>query len=113
MAHDLRAIWQALGEDELIRPEFALENERGCLVWREGERPTFMLVEADEVRAFQAMQRGTGYGQVCMKIAGEGEAAEPANGEDALRGGAKWGGGLSGGGAQRGGEGKRGAGQLE
>src|SRR3546814_10127 len=88
MAHDLRAIWQALGEDELIRPEFALEVERGCLVWREGERPTFMMVEAEEVRAFQAMQRSTGYGEVCMMIAGEGEADEAAQGDAAMRAGA-------------------------
>lgn len=78
LAHDLRAIWQALGEEELVHPEFALESARGCLVWREGERPTFVMVEAEEVRAFQAMQRGTNYGDVCMMIADEGDPADAA-----------------------------------
>lgn len=78
LEHDLRAIWQALGEDELVRPEFTLDTTRGCLVWREDERATFIMVEAEEVRAFLAMQRGAGYSEVCMMLAGEGEPDDAA-----------------------------------
>ncbi len=82
LEHDLRAIWQALGEDELIRPEFDLENPSGCLVWREGERPTFLKVDAEEVRVFQAMQNGATYGAMCDRLA---EGLDPQ--EAAMRAG--------------------------
>lgn len=75
LAHDLRAIWQALDEEELIRPEFALETGRGCLVWREGERPTFIMVEAEEIRALEAMRQGASYGEVCTMIATDGDSS--------------------------------------
>lgn len=67
--HDMRAIWRALGEDELIRPDFDLVVPQGCLVWREGERPTFLMVETDEAHAFQAMSRGATFGEVCGQLA--------------------------------------------
>jgi hypothetical protein len=69
--HNLHAIWKALEEEPLARPEFDLDDPRGCLVWREGERPTFLMVEAEEVGAFQAMQGGATYGEVCERLAEE------------------------------------------
>ena len=78
LAHDLRAIWKSLGEEELVRPEFARETPCGCLVWREGEGPTFLMVEAEDVRAFQAMQRDATYGQICDQFAVELDPQEAA-----------------------------------
>lgn len=71
VGHDMRAIWRALGEDELVRPDFNLAAPQGCLVWREGERPTFLMIETDEVDAFQAMQRGACYSEICDRLAEE------------------------------------------
>lgn len=78
LSHDLRAIWKALGEEELVRPEHRLEQQRGCIVWREGERPTFIMVDAEEVRAFDMMQAGKSYGDVCINIAENGDPADAA-----------------------------------
>lgn len=78
LEHDLRAIWQALDEEDLVRPDFTLETARGCLVWREGERVTFIMVEAEEVHAFEAMRQGSGYGEVCMMIANDGDTSGAA-----------------------------------
>lgn len=88
LAHDLRAIWKALGEEGLVRPQFAIEGETGCLVWREGERATFIMVEADEARAFEAMRQGSSYGEVCMEIATKGDPSETAQTDAVMRAGA-------------------------
>ena len=78
LAHDLRAIWRALGEEELVRPEFVLNQPGGCLIWREGERPTFQMVDLDEIQGFELMQQGAAYGDACMTIAGEGDPSDAA-----------------------------------
>lgn len=88
LAHDLRVIWKALGEEDLVRPRFAIEGETGCLVWREGERATFIMVEADEARAFEAMRQGSSYGEVCMTIANQGDQSDSAQSNAAMRAGA-------------------------
>ena len=76
--HDLKALWTALGEEELVRPETALEIPCGCLVWREGERPTFLMVAAEEARAFNAMAQGASFGEVCAQLAGADPSEEQA-----------------------------------
>jgi len=59
--HDLTALWQALGQEDVTRPELRLPQPQTCLVWREGERPTFILLEADHAAAFAAIQNGATY----------------------------------------------------
>ncbi|MEL6878670.1 MAG: DNA-binding domain-containing protein [Pseudomonadota bacterium] len=71
VAHDLTAIWTALGDGEAAQGNIALNEPRGCLVWREGERPTFLMVDAEEAQAFAAVQDGASYGEVCILLAGE------------------------------------------
>lgn len=75
VAYDLEAIWRALGKGE-ASPDARLEAPSTCLVWREGERPTFTLVEADHAQAFAAMQGGASYGELIEVLLGE--DAEPA-----------------------------------
>lgn len=69
--HDLDAIWRALGEDGGDIPHAELSAPQCCLVWREGERPTFKLVEADHAGAFTAMAGGASYGEVIALLVGD------------------------------------------
>jgi len=68
--HDLEALWRALGKDRVERPELRLATPQCCLVWREGERPTFTLVEADHAGAFALMQGGASYGEMIELLIG-------------------------------------------
>ena len=74
--HDMRAIWNATAKEEFERPVVALDVPSGILIWREGERPTFRMVEPQEVRAFDALSRGVSYGEACALLAGESSSAE-------------------------------------
>lgn len=78
--HDLEALWRALdsgGE----RPDIRLSQPQCCLVWREGERLTFTLVEADHAAAFAAIQGGTSYGELIGMLVGN----DPDHSEEAIR----------------------------
>lgn len=85
--HDLRTIWNAPEGKGNARPAITLDQSAGCLVWREGERPTFLMVEAEEARAFQAMASGMSYGECCMMLAGDEPSPEQAQ-DAAMRAGA-------------------------
>ncbi len=69
--HDLHAVWQTIsaGDGPADELEKALESERGCIVWREGDRPVFMMVDAAQARAFAAAQEGRSYGEICQMLA--------------------------------------------
>lgn len=69
--HDLDALWRALSEDGQERPEARLPTPQTCLVWREGERPTFILAEADHAAAFAAMAGDMAYGELIALLIGE------------------------------------------
>ena len=71
VTHDLTALWKSLGEEGGERDLRGYESEQGRLVWREGERPTFLMVEADTARAFEAAQMGARYGELIDLIAGD------------------------------------------
>lgn len=80
--HDLKALWQSLGEaptGPVIEP---LAEQACAVVWREAHRPVFILVPAAEGAALEAMLGGASYGDTCAIMAemlGE-EAAIPAAG---------------------------------
>lgn len=71
LQHDLHAMWQALAAGLQQRPETTLQDTRGCIVWREAERPTFMMVEADMVLALQSALAAMPYGEICLQLAGD------------------------------------------
>ncbi|KUO49368.1 MAG: hypothetical protein APF78_02095 [Sphingomonadales bacterium BRH_c3] len=87
VSHNMRAIWNALGEDELVHVATALDTPQSVLVWREGERATFMMGSVEEARAFAALQGGMPYGEMCMMLAGEEATADEAQ-QAAMRAGA-------------------------
>ena len=68
VAHDLEAIWRALPD----RAEQILLSEPcTCITSREGERPTFILLEADHAPAIAAMQDGASYGELIGILIGD------------------------------------------
>ena len=85
--HELRAIWNALGDEEFERVQSRLDSAGSVLVWREGERSTFMMGSVEEARAFSAAQSGMPYGELCMLLAGEDPSEEEAH-DAAMRAGA-------------------------
>jgi len=66
---NLTALWNAIADEASERPKPLLSQTKGCLVWREGERPTFMLTSADEACAFEIMQRGGAYSEMLAQLA--------------------------------------------
>lgn len=87
VTHDLTALWKSLSEPGETRDLRGYDEPQGCLVWREGERPTFLMVEADTATAFDAVQKGTRYGDLIGLLAGD-NADEVAIGDAAQRAGA-------------------------
>lgn len=91
--HHLPGLWNALEQDGQPMPELRLPSAQGCLVFREGERPTFMLVDPDSANAFSAMQDGASYGQIIALLAGE-EPSDEVVQQAAMRAGELLGGWL-------------------
>jgi hypothetical protein len=70
VTHDLTALWQSLGGPEAGIDLRGYETPQGCLVWREGERPAFLMVEAETAHGFDLVQKGARYGDLIEMIAG-------------------------------------------
>ena len=71
VTHDLTALWKSLEEPGGQVDLRGYEEPQGCLVWREGERPTFLMVEADTAKAFEAVRTGARYGDLIGLLAGD------------------------------------------
>lgn len=79
--HDLAGIWRSLDPESNEQVAQSEPGQRGVLVWREGETPTFLVIEPDNARAFLAMQNGATYGDLIGLLAGDnpdGEAIQNA-----------------------------------
>lgn len=74
--HDLEALWQAIGNGDDVS-DVRLEMPATCLVSRDGERPTFTLLEADHALAFAAMRDGASYGELIAVLLGANESPVP------------------------------------
>lgn len=85
--HDLLALWNALGSDEFERLDTTLEAPHSCIVWREGERPVFALVDPRKAQALSAMIGGVSYEKACDILAG-GVTDEQGLQDAAMRAGA-------------------------
>lgn len=91
---NLTALWNTLEEGGGEMPEPKLAKPLGCIVWREGERPTFAMVGVEDANAFAAMQSGATYGDLVTGLAGE--SPDEASVQDAAqRAGGMLGGWLS------------------
>ena len=78
--HDLEALWRSLGDGNSARPDTRLAEPKAVIAWREGERPTFTLAEADHAAAFSAMAGGATYGDLIALLLGD----ETEPGEEAI-----------------------------
>ncbi|MDJ0979276.1 MAG: DNA-binding domain-containing protein [Erythrobacter sp.] len=87
VTHDMTALWKSLDEPGEDRDLRGYETPQGCLVWREGERPTFIMTSADTAQAFIAVQTGARYGDLIGLVAGD-DADEAAITEAAQKAGA-------------------------
>ena len=74
VSHDLKALWS---QGQTAR----LEDPASCVVWREGERPAFLLLAQAEGEALAAMAGGASFGEACTLLTerlGEDEAVAAA-----------------------------------
>ncbi|MGB3471596.1 MAG: DNA-binding domain-containing protein, partial [Erythrobacter sp.] len=71
VTHDLTALWKSLNDESDERDLRGYDTPQGCLAWREGERPTFLMVDAENASAFAAMQEGARYGDLIGLLAGD------------------------------------------
>lgn len=79
--HDLKALWSSLEAREGQAEIVLLEKASTAIVWREGERPVFLLVPEVEGDALSAMLAGATYGDACQKMVsaiGQDRAVETA-----------------------------------
>lgn len=73
--HDLKRLWTSLAEDGEAAQIALVTAPAAAIVWREGERPVFLLVPEAEGDALAGMIAGASYGEACdAMIARCGEA---------------------------------------
>ena len=63
--HDLKLLWNSLAEDGEAAQIGPVTAPAAAIVWREGERPVFLLVPQAEGEALAAMIAGVSYGEAC------------------------------------------------
>ena len=71
MRHNITAIWHALDAEVFCPPEFELDTPVSCHVYREGERPTFLIAPESENEALKAMMDGASFGDIIQMLAGQ------------------------------------------
>lgn len=69
VTHDLVKLWATLAEPVQPSDVVELRETQWVLVWREAERPTFVLVPAVEGRALADLWGGGTFGALCASLA--------------------------------------------
>jgi uncharacterized protein YoaH (UPF0181 family) len=84
---DWPGVWDALGSEDAQGGAEApqpLADQAALIIWREEERPVFMLAEAQEGEALQLMAKGMSFGALCEvlceQLAARASAADDAEG---------------------------------
>lgn len=68
VAHDVGALWNALKDEEFTAPDIGLAAPHALLIWREGLRPAFRLMdEADGAALALALGEGN-FGDICAAL---------------------------------------------
>jgi hypothetical protein len=71
--HDIAALWQSLAASDqhttTMDPERSSVANCSCVVWRQGLKPVFMLIEADEGEMLKRTLEGSAYGDACNALA--------------------------------------------
>jgi hypothetical protein len=68
VAHDVGALWNALKDEEFTAPEIGLAAPHALLVWREGLRPVFRLMEEADGAALALALGGGNFGDICAAL---------------------------------------------
>lgn len=66
--HDLVRLWSSLAVDGCEAEVAALGGAHSALVWREGERPVFIIRPSWEGEALEAFRTGATFGTVCAAL---------------------------------------------
>lgn len=66
--HDLLALWATLDGTSLEPEVRRLTEPAYALVWREAERPVFMLISEQEGRAMSFIRNGGAFGKMCVLL---------------------------------------------
>ncbi len=82
VTHDLIKLWATLADPPQPAQVEKLHEPRWVLLWREDERPVFVLVPAADGLALAELQRGGTFGEVCATLSAtiDPEAAAAAAG---------------------------------
>lgn len=69
VTHDIPALWRAIDPDgEAPAEANRLDAPMHLLVWREGTKPVFQLIDDVEGEALYALQTGADYGDACALL---------------------------------------------
>lgn len=69
IAHDLAKLWEVLGASSFPPQVERLPRPGYALLWREGERPVFMLIPEQNGRALAGLLSGGTFGEMCAALA--------------------------------------------
>ena len=69
VAHDAGTLWNALGKDDFAAPDITLPQPHGMVVWREGLRPTFRLLDPLDGEVLATALAGASFGDICAMLA--------------------------------------------
>lgn len=68
VAHDVGALWNALKDEDFTAPDIGLAAPHLLLVWREGLRPVFRLMEEADGAALAMALGGGNFGDICSSL---------------------------------------------
>lgn len=66
--HDVGALWNALKDEDFTAPEIGLASPHALLVWREGLRPVFRLMDEGDGAALALALAGGNFGDICAAL---------------------------------------------
>lgn len=84
VTHDVVKLWETLAGPPCKPVLERLRQPQWVLIWREGERPVFVLVSEADGRALEELRRGGSFGGVCASLADSAGLADAASAAAAL-----------------------------
>ena len=68
VVHDVGALWNALKDEDVSAPDIGLAAPHALLIWREGLRPVFRLMEEADGAALAMALGGSNFGEICSGL---------------------------------------------
>ncbi len=84
VTHDLVRLWETLAEPSQEPKVETLCPPQWALLWREVERPVFVIVPGADGRALAELQRGGAFGGVCAALSDNVDTADAATAAGAM-----------------------------